>query len=79
MPTEAGGETFARAMGAEASDIYGEENETITVEVGEEGPERTYTAVVAGNEDILDETLEAIDLGGLEEAYEDEFETYNDR
>ena len=79
LPTEAAGEMFARAMGAEASDIYGEENETITVEVGEEGPERTYTAVVAGNEDILDETLEAIDLGGLEEAYEDEFETYNDR
>ncbi len=62
MPTEAGGETFARAMGAEASDIYGEENETITVEVGEEGPRRSYTAVITPNKGILDESLEAIDI-----------------
>lgn len=78
LPTEAAGEVFAKAMGAEASDIYGEENKTITVEVGEDGPERTYTAVVSGNEDIVDETLEAIDLGGLEEAYENEFGTYRE-
>ena len=75
-PTEAAGEVFAEAMGAEVSDIYGEDNETITVEVGEDGPERTYTAVVAANEDILEETLEAIDVEGLEEAYEDDFGNY---
>ncbi|MFB6174535.1 MAG: hypothetical protein ABEJ87_00995 [Candidatus Nanohalobium sp.] len=79
LPTEAAGEVFAKAMGAEASDIYGEENDTITVEVGEDGPERTYTAVVAANEEILDETLEAIDVEGLKEAYEDEFEIYSRR
>ena len=49
-------------MGAEASDIYGEENETITVEVGEEGPRRSYTAVITPNKGILDESLEAIDI-----------------
>ncbi|MFB6115658.1 MAG: hypothetical protein ABEK04_05250, partial [Candidatus Nanohalobium sp.] len=78
LPTEAAGEVFAEAMGAEASDIYGEENDTITVEVGEDGPERTYTAVVAANEEILDETLEAIDVEGLEEAYPDKFSDYNE-
>lgn len=78
LPTEAAGETFAKAMGAEASDIYGNENDTITVEVGEYGPERTYTAVVSGNEDILDETLEAIDVEGLEDAYPIHFGTYDE-
>lgn len=76
LPTEAAGEVFAKAMGAEASNIYGEENDTITVEVGEDGPERTYTAIVAANEDILDESLKALDIEGLEEAYSDEFKTY---
>lgn len=78
-PTEAGGETFARAMGAEASDIYGEENETITAEVGEDGPRRSYTAVITPNKGILDESLEAIDVESLEdeENFGDEFETYN--
>jgi fructose-1,6-bisphosphatase/inositol monophosphatase family enzyme len=79
LPTEAAGEVFAEAMGSEASDIYGEENDTITVKVGEDGPERTYTAVVAANEEILDETLEAVDVKGLEEAYVDEFRTYNEK
>lgn len=78
LPTEAAGEVFARAMGAETSDVYGEEYDTITVEVGENGPERTYTAVVAANGNILDETLEAISVEGLEDAYEQEFETYNE-
>lgn len=78
LPTEAAGETFARAMGAEASDIYGDKNDTVTVEVDEDGPERTYTAVVAANDEILDEALEAIDVEGLEEAYCDEFETYHE-
>ncbi len=63
-------------MGAEASDIYGEKNNRITVEIGEKGPERTYTAVVAANEDILDEAMEAVDVEGLEQAYVEEFETY---
>lgn len=78
LPTEAAGEVFAKAMGAETSDIYGERNNGITVEVGEEGPKRTYTAVVASNEDILDETMEAVDVEGLEDVYEDEFETYHE-
>lgn len=77
LPTEAAGEIFAEAMGAEASDIYGEENDTVTVEVGEDGPERTYTSVIAANEDILDETLEVLDVEDLEESYEQEFETYH--
>ena len=76
LPTEAAGEVFAKAMGAEASDIYGEKNNRITVEVGEKGPERTYTAVVAANDDILDEAMEAVDVEGLEQAYVEEFETY---
>ncbi|EHK01933.1 hypothetical protein HRED_06315, partial [Candidatus Haloredivivus sp. G17] len=38
--------------------------------------ERTYTAVVAANEDILDEAMEAVDVEGLEQAYVEEFETY---
>lgn len=77
LPTEAAGEVFAKAMGAEASDIYGDENETITVEVGENGPRRSYTAVIAPNDGILDESLEAIDVESLEENFGDEFETYN--
>lgn len=31
VPTEAAGEIFAKAMGAEASDVYGEPNQTIRV------------------------------------------------
>lgn len=78
VPTEAAGEVFAEAMSAEASDVYGDENDTITVEVGDDGPERSYTAVVAANEGILDETLDAMDLEGLEDSYEQEFDTYHE-
>lgn len=79
LPTEAAGEVFAKAMGAEASDIYGEENETITAEVGEDGPRRSYTALITPNKGILDGSLEAIDVESLEdeENFGDEFETYN--
>ncbi len=79
LPTEAAGETFAKAMGAETSDIYGEEKETITVEVGEDGLKRSYTAAIAPNDGILDESLEAIDVESLEdeENFGDEFEIYN--
>lgn len=78
LPTEAAGEVFAEAMGAEALNIYGQGNATVTVDLGEDGPERTYTTVVGANEDILEEALEAVDVEGLEEAYEDEFETYHE-
>ena len=78
LPTEAAGEVFAEAMGAETSDIYGNENNTIIAEVGENGPERSYTTVVAATEGILDETLEAVDIDDLEEAYIEEFETYRE-
>lgn len=75
LPTEAAGEIFATAMGAEASDIYGGENETITVEMENESPERSYTAVISANQGIHNEALTAIDVEELEGSY-DEFSTY---
>lgn len=76
FPTETAGEIFARAMGASTANIFGEQDEIVAVENGEYGPERSVNTVIAANDDILEETLEAIDQEALEEAYPEEFETY---
>ena len=76
VPTEAAGEVFARAMGAESSNIYGDENDTLTVRKEKTGISMTYTTIVAANEQILREVLESINVEGLEKTYTEEFKMY---
>jgi len=78
VPTESAGEIFARAMDAESSDIYGDINDRIQVEKSREGLERTYTSIIAGNDEILEEAIEAVNVEGLEQAYEEDFDSYTE-
>lgn len=76
LPTEAAGEIFAKAMGASSSDIFGDENDRINVIMGDDGPERSYSSIIASNEEVLNQALDAINLEELQKGFGNEFEQY---
>jgi hypothetical protein len=76
--TEIAGDTFAQAMGAVSRDVYGEENEVVYVAMRDGEPAKTFNSVVTPNEEVMEEVMNIVDVGGLERAFPGYFETYNE-
>jgi hypothetical protein len=68
-PTEAAGDIFAEAIGAQWISMTGEEIDEIEVDVQADGPRRTYSSQVTATEELAEEVREVIDLEGLYQAY----------